>query len=87
MDNLTPYMCKMSEIKTAKTAKEEEYEIIIKRMSEHILKVTCELTMYKQFHDEILENGAIQSQFDGYNNTIHLLKMENNKLLEQLEKN
>jgi len=83
MNNLIQYMCKPSE---KKTEKDEEYKIIIKKLSGYILEITEELTMYKQFHDEILENGAIQKKFDNYNKTIKDLEIENKELIEKLKK-
>jgi hypothetical protein len=84
MNNLIQYMCRPSE---KKTEKDEEYKIIIKKLSGYILEITEELTMYKEFHDEILENGAIQKKFDNYNKTIKDLEIENKELIEQLKKN
>ncbi len=76
-------MCRPSE---KKTEKDEEYKIIIKKLSGYILEITEELTMYKEFHDEILENGAIQNKFNNYNKTIKDLEIENKELIEQLKK-
>ena len=50
-----------------------------------------ELRKYKQFHDEILENNAIQIEFEKYNNRIDELEKQNSELIarleEQMEKN
>ena len=83
MNNLTQYICNFGEIKTEK---DEEYKIIVKKLSGYILEITEELTMYKQFHDEILENGAIQNKFNNYNKTIKELEIENKELIEKLKK-
>jgi hypothetical protein len=83
MNNCPKCICNNGEIKTER---EKEYKIIIKRMSAYILEITESLTMYKEFHDKILENGAIQDKFDDYNNTITELEIENKELRKELKK-
>ena len=90
MESFSQYMC-MPKLNEIKRTRDDEYKKLIKKMSNHILNMSEELRKYKQFHDEILENNAIQIEFEKYNNRIDELEKQNSELIarleEQMEKN
>lgn len=84
MESFSQYMC-MPKLNEIKRTHDDEYKKLIKKMSNHILNMSEELRKYKQFHDEILENNAIQIEFEKYNNRIDELEKQNSELIARLE--
>tara|TARA_A100001388_G_scaffold247660_1_gene207328 strand:- start:147 stop:365 length:219 start_codon:yes stop_codon:yes gene_type:complete len=55
---------------------EKEMRNIINDQALYIIKINEQLQLYKNFHDEILNNEAIQKKFSEYEKTINDLKNE-----------
>lgn len=55
---------------------EKDLQKIINKQTSYIIKIEKENEIYKKFHDEIINNEAIQKKFSEYEKTINDLKKE-----------